>query len=178
MALTVVAALQATGLPPWFQTVTAVASAIVSIMLAIILLATVPLAFEVRRRMMKGTSEINKALSEAGPLIRDANALVTDLREIARSVRADVEQVHRGVVKAGERLAELDAMAGVLRSGVEDAVVSVAAVAKGVRAGAEALGLGADAELIDVGATRNGDDRTGRSEGRARPRIRAQRNGE
>jgi hypothetical protein len=208
MALAQTAAGATAVLPPWLETVRAIAGAIVTIMLAVLLLAAVPVLLVLLRRLRRGTEEVNKVLANAAPLLRDATTLVTELRGIAASVRGDVETVHhvvldaegryRELAEASERrLAELGALIDVVRDGVEDAVVSVTAVARGVRAGAEALVGGAapedenedegaassesdaseDDDLIEVGATANGDDRAGSSERRARPRIRAQRSG-
>jgi methyl-accepting chemotaxis protein len=215
MALTAfaqTAAESAAVLPSWLQTVTAVAGAIVTIMLAVLLVAAVPVLLVLLRRLRHGTEGLDKVLAEAAPLLRDASTLVTEMRGIATSVRADVETVHRVVLDAearyrelteatARRLTELGTLVDVIRDGVEDAVVSVTAVARGVRAGAEALvgeheaahestdereheaaaspesDASADGDLIEVGATGNGDDRARSPERRARPRIRTQRGG-
>ena len=63
---------------------------------------------------------------------------------------------------------------GILRDGLEDAVVSVAAVTRGMRAGTAALGLGDKSDNSDNGRE-NGDIHTRTYERPAQPRIRGQR---
>jgi hypothetical protein len=196
--------------PAWLEIVKAAADAILLVALTILVLGAIPALFMMRRTIKKSSDEIGKALEAAGPLLKDASTLVTELRSIAASARSDVAVVHQLVVdadarlreighKAESRVAELDSVVGVLRDGLEDAVVSVAAVAHGVRAGTAALGIGeeeetpaavddgeadqaGDDDFLEVGAhergRHNGDDRAGphgRQTERAQPRIRGQR---
>ena len=165
--------------PAWLQIVQTVATVVLLVSLAILAVGAIVAFVVVRRQLQRGSQEVAKVLGTAAPMLQDATALLAELRAIAGSARADATVVHRLVTdadtrvreigqRADERLAELDAALGVLRDGLEDAVVSVAAVAHGVRAGTAALGLS------DNGR-KNGDDLTGSSGRRTQPRIRGQR---
>jgi hypothetical protein len=181
--------------PAWLQIVTAAANAILLVALAILILGAIPTLVTVRRQIARGGDEVAKVLATMEPILRDAMTLLAELRAIAVSARADATTVHQFVTdadararevgqRAEVRLAELDAAFEVLRDGLEDAVVSVAAVARGVRAGTAALGLTDDGaaddgaaeadDFIEVGA-HNGNDHAGSPGRRAQPRIRGQR---
>jgi hypothetical protein len=188
--------------PAWLQIVTAAANAILLVALAILVLGAIPALLAVRRQIARGSDQVATVLAAADPILRDATTLLGELRAIAGSVRSDATTVHQFVTdadarareigqRAEARLAELDAAFEVLRDGLEDAVVSVAAVAHGVRAGTAALGLTDDGtaddstadngaaeadDFIEVGARHNGNDERAGSPGRrAQPRVRGQR---
>ena len=165
--------------PAWLQIVQTVATVVLLVALAILAVATLVAFVVIRRQLQRGSEEVTKILGVAAPMVRDATVLLGELRDIAVQAREDAAVVHRLVSdadtrlreigdRAGEHLGELDTAFGVLRDGLEDAVVSVAAVAHGVRAGTAALGLS------DNGR-KNGDDLAGSSGRRAQPRIRGQR---
>lgn len=177
--------------PSGFQMVTGVASGIVSIVICLVILAAVPLALAIRAQVQKTGASLAKMQSDLAPLLRDSQALVADLRAIATSVRADAATVHQAVSdadaglravarRAEMRLAEVDAMVGIVQDEIQDVFVATAAVARGVRAGAEALGhglngaAGANDDLSETGATEYGGHSEREAEpGRARPRIRS-----
>jgi len=166
--------------PAWLQIVQTVATCVLLVALAILAVGAIVAFLVVRRQLQRGSEEAVKILSVAAPMLKDATILLAELRDIAVQARGDATVVHRLVTDADTRLreighradvhlGELDAAFGVLRDGLEDAVVSVAAVAHGVRAGTAALGLS------DNGR-KNGDDDLTRPHGqRAQPRIRGQR---
>ena len=165
--------------PVWIQIVTNVATMIVMVALAVLVLGAIPAVFVIRRQIQKTGEEVSKAAATAAPLLQQAVDLLGELKGMAIDVRADAKVVHRLVTDVDARvretghrldghLTELGAVMGVLRDGLEDAVVSVASVAHGVRAGTAALGLS------DNGR-KNGDDHEGSSGRRAQPRIRGQR---
>lgn len=165
--------------PVWIQIVTEVATMIVMVALAVLVLGAIPAVFVIRRQIQKTGEEVSKAATKSAPLLQQAVDLLSELKGMATDVRSDAKVVHRLVTDADARLrehgqraeaqlAELGAVMGILRDGLEDAVVSVAAVAHGVRAGTAALGLS------DNGRE-NGDDHAGPSGRRAQPRIRGQR---
>lgn len=167
--------------PVWIQIVTQVATMIVMVALAVLVLGAIPAVFVIRRQIQKTGEEVSRAASNAAPLLQQAVDLLGELKGMAVDVRSDAKVVHRLVTDIDARvrlhgqrmdhhLAELGAVAGVLRDGLEDAVVSVAAVAHGVRAGTAALGLNENEN-----GRNNGDDHEGSPGRRAQPRIRGQR---
>jgi uncharacterized protein YoxC len=182
-----------------FQAVATVASGIVSIVLCLVVLSLIPLALVLRAKARQAGSSLSKIQSDVGPLLSESMALLADLRAIATSVRADVATVHQAVTdadagvravarRAERRLAEVDAMVGVLQDEIEDAFVATAAVARGVRAGAVAFGRGRngrdrdgatdsasadDGDLSESEVADYGSDSEGEAPGRARPRIRS-----
>jgi hypothetical protein len=179
--------------PSTFQTVTGVASGIASIILCLIALSIIPAALYLRAQVQKASESLAKAQMSAEPVLKEASALLVDLRAIATSARADATTIHNAVVEADAgvrsirqrieaRLAEIDAVIQVVQHEVEDVFVSTAAAARGVRAGAAALvhrqnGAGPDeATDLSVGVPQNGDDHTRETRpGLARPRIRSRR---
>ena len=167
--------------PAWLQIVQTVATVVLLVAVAILAVGAIFMSIAFRRELKRAGTEAEKILATAGPLLRDATSLVSELRGVAVSARADATVVHRLVSdadarlramghKADQRLGELDAALGVLRDGLEDAVVSVAAVAHGVRAGTAALGL-SDSE----NGRENGDDHARSARRLAHPRVRGQR---
>jgi uncharacterized protein YoxC len=165
--------------PVWIQIVTGVATMIVMVALAVLVLGAIPAVFVIRRQIQKTGEEVSKAASKSAPLLQQAVDLLGELKGMATDFRTDAQLVHRLAKdadanlrehgqRAQARLAELDAALGVLRDGLEDAVVSVAAVAHGVRAGTAALGLSHNGR-------KNGDDHAGSPGRRAQPRVRGQR---
>jgi hypothetical protein len=179
--------------PTTFQQVTGVASGIASIVLCLVVLSIIPAALYLRAQVQRATAAVAKAQTEAAPILREASALLVDLRAIATSARTDAETIHRAVVDADEgvrsirrrletRVAEVDAVIEVVQHEIEDVFVSTAAAARGVRAGARALvdrqnGASPDAATdLTVGVPHNGDDYTREvGSGGARPRIRSRR---
>jgi hypothetical protein len=136
--------------PTTFQQVTGVASGIVSIVLCLVVLSIIPAALYLRAQVTRASTSLTKAQVDAAPLLREATALLTDLRAIASSARADAATIHQAVVDADagirgvrqrveSRLAEIDALIEVVQDEFEDVFVSTAAAARGVRAGAAAL---------------------------------------
>jgi len=165
--------------PAWLQMVQTVATVVLLVALAILAVGAIVAFLVVRRQLQRASEEVSKILGTAAPMLRDTTVLLGELRDFAVEARQDAAIVHRLVNdadtrlreighRADERFGELDAAFGVLRDGLEDAVVSVAAVAHGVRAGTAALGLS------DNGR-KNGDDLAGSPGRRAEPRIRGQR---
>ncbi|HWZ60019.1 MAG TPA: hypothetical protein VNW46_13675 [Gemmatimonadaceae bacterium] len=179
--------------PTTFQMVTGVASGIASIVLCLVVLAVIPAALYLRAQVRKASESLAKATANVEPVLKEASALLVDLRAIATSARADATTIHQAVVQADEgmqllrrrvqtRLAEIDAVIEIVQQEVEDVFVSTAAVARGVRAGAAALvhhQNGArpnEATDLSVGVPQHGDDHTRETQpGRARPRIRSRR---
>jgi hypothetical protein len=179
--------------PTTFQLVTGVASGIVSIVLCLVVLSIIPAALYLRAQVHKASESLAKAQSNAEPVLKEASALLVDLRAIATSARADATTIHNALVEADAgvrsvrrrvetRLAEIDAVIQVVQHEVEDVFVSTAAAARGVRAGAAALvhrqnGAAPDeATDLSVGGPQNGDDHTRETRPeRARPRIRSRR---
>jgi hypothetical protein len=183
--------------PTTFQMVTGVASGIASIVLCLVVLSIIPAALYLRAQVHKASESLAKATANAEPVMKEASALLVDLRAIATSARANATTIHHAVVQADEgiqsirrrvetRLAEIDAVIEVVQHEVEDVFVSTAAVARGVRAGAAALvqhqngarphKATSEATDLSVGVPQNGDDHTRETQpGRARPRIRSRR---
>jgi hypothetical protein len=167
--------------PAWLQIVQTVATCVLLVALAILAVGAIVASVVIRRQLQRGSEEVTKMLGVAAPMLRDATVLLGELRDIAVQAREDTAVVHRLVTdadtrlreigtRANEHIGELDTAYGILRDGLEDAVVSVAAVAHGVRAGTAALGLSSD------NGRKNGDnDHAGSSGRRAQPRIRGQR---
>jgi hypothetical protein len=180
--------------PTTFQQVTGIASGIVSIVLCLVVLSIIPAALYLRAQVNRAIALLGKAQAEAQPVLKEAAALLDDMRAIATTARADAATIHQAIVETDEgirsirqrvesRLARIDAVVEVVQHEVEDVFVSTAAAARGVRAGARALvdrqnGAAAPDATPDlpVGVAHNGDDYTRQvRDGGARPRIRSRR---
>jgi hypothetical protein len=103
----------------WFETVTSIASGILSITLVVLTIFVAPAAWQFWKTFQKAQAFFDKMEGTAGPLARNASALAT-------------------------RLGELNALLSVAQEEAEGAFVATAAAVRGVRQGAATLGSGLD----------------------------------
>ena len=179
----------------WFETVTAVASGLMTIALLVLAVSLVPAAWNFRNSYKKVNDLIDRFYGDIGPLVRNANAVADNVNYITTAIRVDVQQFNQTVTLANERLTtavktaerrlnELDALMRVVQREAEDAFVSTASTLRGVRAGATTLrdqvenGVIADMERLDdddafdESEETHGDYGETESEWHERPRVR------
>jgi uncharacterized protein YoxC len=172
----------------WFETVTGIASGIMSITLVALTIVLAPAAWSFWKTFRKARALLDRVYGDINPLTQHANSVADNLDYITTSIRNDVQQVnatiasanrrlHQAVAQTETRLNEFNALLQVAQQEAEQAFVSTAAVVRGVRTGAATLS-GAHERIDDDGFGGNGDgdddepheDTLDESERRAPPR--------
>ena len=174
----------------WFETMTAVASGLMSIALLVLAVALVPAAWNFRKSYAKVSALLDKVYGDVNPLMRHASAIADNVNYVTTSVRSDIQQVNATIASANQRLQqavalteqrlnEFNALLEVVQHEAETMFVATASTVRGVRTGAASLhheddgeaarrdSLPASEELDD------GDDDSDAFEaGTTRPRVR------
>lgn len=173
----------------WFETVTAVASALMTLALLVLAVSLVPAAWNFRKSYAKVSALLDKVYGDVNPLMRHASAIADNVNYITTSVRSDVQQVNATIAAANQRLQqavalteqrlnEFNALLEVVQHEAEQAFVATASTVRGVRTGAAALHHEDDEELAlePLPASEeldDGDDDSDAIEaGPTRPRVR------
>jgi len=174
----------------WFETVTAVASGLMTLALLVLAVSLVPAAWNFRKSYAKVSDLLDKVYGDVNPLMRHASAIADNVNYITTSVRADVQQVNATIAAANQRLQqavalteqrlnEFNALLEVVQHEAEEAFVATASTVRGVRTGAAALHHEDDEELAALEPLHaseeldDGDDDSDALEaGPTRPRVR------
>lgn len=177
--------------PGWFETVSSVASGLVSITLLVLTAALVPAAWNFRKTYKRVSQLLDRVYGDVAPIVRHASATADNVAYITAAARADVQDL-RGVVAeatgrmqeavalAEERLHALAALLEVAQEEAQDAFVTAAATMRGVRQGARALRRerGADSAILDDDEEAfDGYEQSAAGGGIPRPRIRPRSSG-
>ena len=134
----------------WFETMTAVASGLMSIALLVLAVALVPAAWNFRKSYAKVSALLDKVYGDVNPLMRHASAIADNVNYITTSVRTDVQQVNATIAAANQRLqqamalteqrlGEFNALLEVVQEEAEGMFIATASTVRGVRTGAAAL---------------------------------------
>lgn len=186
----------------WFETVTSIASGLMSVALLVLTAFLVPAAWNFRNSYKKISDLLDRVYGDVNPLMRHASSIADNVDYIATSVRTDIQQVRRTVQLANERLLtavtateqrvhEFNALLTLVQQEAENTFVAAASTARGVRAGvtsfreeleedsrparAARVHL-AEAELTEAlqrEADNDGYDDTTTADGTEHPRIRS-----
>ena len=143
-----------------FETLTGIASIVISLALVTLAIGLLPAAWNFRSSYKKVNELLEKVYGDITPLVRHAHTIADNLDYISTSIRVDIQQVNQTIATANERLlgavkqteqrvTEFNALIGLVQREAEDVFVSTAAALRGVRTGASIFG---------AGASRNGDD--------------------
>ena len=181
----------------WFETVTGIASAVLTLTILGLAIVMAPAAWSFWRTFRKVRTLLDRVYADVNPITRHASNVADNLDYITTSIRHDVQQVNATIASANRRLQEavelteqrmneFNALLQVAQQEAEQAFVSTAAAVHGVRTGAATFTGLAGAELDDdgTGDDDDGDDnesdtiaelRDGRGEAPARPRVRSRR---
>jgi uncharacterized protein YoxC len=155
----------------WFETVTGVASGVMTLTLLGLSIFLAPAAWSFWRTFRKVRELLDKVYADVTPLTRHASNIADNLDYITTSIRTDVQQVnatiaaanrrlHQAVEQTETRMNEFNALLQVVQQEAEQAFVSTAAAVRGVRTGAAAFG-GLDDDFEDAaaqGGYEDGDD--------------------
>ena len=180
----------------WFETVTGLASGILTLTILALTIFLAPAAWSFWRTFRKVRELLDRVYGDITPLTRHASNIADNLDYITTSIRTDVQQVnatiasanrrlHQAVELTETRLNEFNALLQVVQQEAEQAFVSTAAAVRGVRTGAATLGgmEDDDADGLDGGID-DGDDSESDEESNgtnerggttARPRLRPRR---
>lgn len=186
----------------WFDTVTGIASGLMTLTLLALAIALVPAAWNFRKSHKKVSALMDRVYGDINPIVRHLSTIADNVDYITTSIRVDVQQVNQTIAAANQRLNhavalaeqrlnEFNALIQVVQQEAEDTFVSTASTVRGVREGAatfrrQALDAHAlagadtmdDDELLeedldgDDGTNDEFDDDAPREYGRPAPRIR------
>jgi uncharacterized protein YoxC len=153
----------------WFETVTGIASGVMSITLVVLTIVVAPAAWDFYKTFKKARQLLDRVYGDINPLTHHASNIADNLDYISTSIRNDVQQVNATIASANRRLNqavaltetrlnEFNALLQVVQQEAEQAFVSTAAVVRGVRTGAATFS--GSHELVDdeQGGNENGDD--------------------
>jgi uncharacterized protein YoxC len=186
----------------WFETVTSIASGLVSLALLVLTVFMVPAAWNFRKTHKKMNELMERIYGDINPIMRHASSIADNVDYIATSVRSDVQEVRRTVHLANERLLdavtateqrvrEFNALLEVVQQEAENTFVSAASTARGVRAGVSSLRSDLEHDLrtsryhgadplakdlkraLELEDDINGDDDSSTPDDPQRPRIRS-----
>lgn len=156
----------------WFETVTGIASGLMSLTLLVFTIFAAPAAWEFWKTFRKTREMLDKVYADINPLTRHASNIADNLDYVSTSIRNDIQQVSATIASANRRLNqavaltetrlnEFNALLHVVQQEAEQAFVSTAAVVRGVRTGAATFGDSHDVEGDaddGLGGDENGDD--------------------
>ena len=131
----------------WFETVTGVASSIMTLALLVLTIALVPAAWNFRKSHKKVSALLDRVYGDINPIVRHLSTVADNVDYITTSIRVDVQQVNQTIAAANQRLNhavalaeqrlnEFNALIQVVQQEAEDTFVSTASTVRGVREGA------------------------------------------
>jgi uncharacterized protein YoxC len=131
----------------WFDTVTGVASGIMTLTLLALTIALAPAAWNFRKSRKKINDVLDRVYGDINPIVRHLSTIADNVDYITTSVRVDVQQVNQTIAAANQRLNhavalaeqrlnEFNALIQVVQQEAEDTFVSTASTVRGVREGA------------------------------------------
>jgi len=158
----------------WFETVTGIASSVMTLTLLGLAIFLAPAAWSFWRTFRKVRELLDKVYADVMPIAKHGHNIADNLDYITTSIRSDVQQVNATIANANRRLQqaaelterrlnEFNALLQVVQQEAEQAFVSTAAAVRGVRTGAATFGRldtldDLDDEELVSGGTDDGDD--------------------
>jgi hypothetical protein len=135
----------------WFETVTGIASGVMTLTLLGLTIFLAPAAWSFWRTFRKVRDLLDTVYADVMPIAKHGHNIADNLDYITTSIRSDVQQVNATIAFANRRLQqaaevtenrlnEFNALLQVVQQEAEQAFVSTAAAVRGVRTGAAALG--------------------------------------
>ena len=170
-----------------FETVTSIASGLMSLALLVLTVALVPAAWNFRRSYKRINQLLDRVYGDVNPILRHVSTIADNVDYVTTSIRVDVQQVNQTIAAANQRLNhavalteqrlnDFNALLRVVQQEAEDTFVSTAAALRGVRAGADTFhDLAAERDAApdhDQELTDGDHDTTGTDRWRPAPRIR------
>jgi uncharacterized protein YoxC len=163
--------------PGWFEKVTSIASAVMTITIIVLSAALIPAAWNFRKSYKKVSEMLDKIYGDINPLMRHASAIADNVDYVSTAIRVDIQQVSQTVAAVNQRLQQavgaaedrinqLNALLEVVQEEAESAFVTTASTIRGVRTGID--------QAFDEEDWTDGDYDEGRADGweKPRPRVR------
>ena len=131
----------------WFDTVSEVASIIISIALVVLAAGLLPAAWNFRKSYKKINELLDRIYGDVNPIMRHASSIADNVNYVSTAVRQDVARLQATVAAANARLDEatrlterrvneFNALLAVAQAEAEDTFVSTASTLRGLREGA------------------------------------------
>ena len=131
----------------WFETVTGIASGLMTLTLLALTIALAPAAWNFRKSHKKISALLDRVYGDINPIVRHLSTVADNVDYITTSIRVDVQQVNQtiaganqrlnhAVALAEQRLNEFNALIRVVQQEAEDTFISTASTVRGVREGA------------------------------------------
>ena len=132
--------------PGWFEKVTSLASAIMTITIIVLSAALIPAAWNFRKSYKKVSDMLDKVYGDVNPLMRHASSIADNVDYVSTAIRVDIQQVSQTVAAVNQRLQQaasaaearinqLNALIEVVQEEAESAFVSTASTIRGVKTG-------------------------------------------
>jgi len=134
----------------WFETVTSIASGLMSVALLVLTVALVPAAWNFRKSHKRVNELLDRIYGDINPIVRHVSTIADNVDYISTSIRVDIQQVNQTIAAANQRLNhavalteqrlnDFSALLRVVQQEAENTFVSTASALRGVRAGADTL---------------------------------------
>ena len=134
----------------FFQKVATIGSTILAIAILLLAIGFLIAAWDLRKTYKELHRLFDRVYEDVVPVLRSANLVADDLRDITTNAKGTVRQVQQTVASANSRLTnavrdteariqQFNAFLGVVQEEAEDAFVSTAATVRGVRTGVESM---------------------------------------
>ncbi len=134
----------------WFDTVSGIASIVISLALVALAVGLLPAAWNFRKSYKKVNELLDRVYGDVNPIMRHASSVADNLDYVTTAVRQDVARLQATVAAANARLEEasrlterrineFNALVQVVQTEAEETFVAAAATMRGLREGAAAL---------------------------------------
>lgn len=151
---------QVGGVHGWFEAISTVASALLTLTFVVLVALLVGAAWEIRRISRETHAMITRFSGDATPLIQQAAVIITNVYTMTTTLRGQMEKaqatidlaqegLRKAVVETEERLSEFNALLHVVQEEAEGVFVATASTVRGVRAGASSLHNADDEDAED-----------------------------
>lgn len=136
--------------PGWFERVSSIARAVMTIALLVLTVVLVPAAWNFRKSYKRINRLLDQVYGDIHPIMRHASTVADNVNYITTSIRVDVQQLNQtialgnqrlreGIQSTERRIQEFNALLEVVQREAEDVFLSTASTVRGVRAGASEL---------------------------------------
>ena len=141
---------QIAATPGGFERVVQIASGVLTILICLFVIASVPVLWNFRRSFQRINQLLERFHSDVQPIVRHATSIADNVNYVTTSIRGDVEKINDTIETANERLrdavhvterrlSDFNALLKVVQEEAEQVFVSTASAVRGVRTSASAL---------------------------------------
>jgi uncharacterized protein YoxC len=134
----------------WFETVTGIASGLMTVTLLVLAGFLIPAAWNFRKSYKKANALMDRIQADINPILRHASSIADNVDYVTTTIRADVQRINATVASANQRiqqgvelteqrLNEFNALMAVVQQEAERVFVATAATVRGVHTGAAAF---------------------------------------